>query len=171
MRRHSSKTAHSFTSFRHRFLLRPSKPQQFDFVYSHGVLHHTWSTKEAVGRAASLLRTDGTLYVWLYGFDDVRISVARRVAYALESVTRPLIARLPGPVATLVLTPTVPAYVLASYMGLASGTHGGTYSAAQALHAARDRFTPRFAHRHEVEEVVGWYREAGSEEYSSCRRR
>ena len=139
----------------------PFKPQQFDFVYSHGVLHHTWSTKEAVVRAASLLRPGGTLYVWLYGFDDVRISLARRVAYAVENVTRPLIARLPGPMATLVLAPTIPAYILASYMGLKSGTHGSTYSASQALHAARDRFTPLFAHRHQFEEVAGWYQELG----------
>jgi 2-polyprenyl-3-methyl-5-hydroxy-6-metoxy-1,4-benzoquinol methylase len=139
----------------------PFKCQQFDFVYSHGVLHHTWSTKQAVGRAASLLRPDGTLYVWLYGFDDVRISFARQVAYAIEEVTRPLIARLPGPMATLALVPTIPAYVLASYMGLRSGTHGRTYSPSQALHAARDRFTPRFAHRHQFGEVAGWYRDNG----------
>src|ERR1700694_394546 len=72
----------------------PFKPQQFDFVYSHGVLHHTWSTKQAVRRAAQLVRSDGTLYVWLYGYDDVRISFTRRLAYAAEGVTRPRVARV-----------------------------------------------------------------------------
>jgi hypothetical protein len=29
------------------------------------------------------------------------------------------------------------------------------------IHAARDRFTPRYAHRHQVNEVTGWFRRAG----------
>jgi hypothetical protein len=29
------------------------------------------------------------------------------------------------------------------------------------VHAARDRFTPKFAHRHPVDEVAGWFRRAG----------
>jgi hypothetical protein len=31
------------------------------------------------------------------------------------------------------------------------------------LHAARDRFTPRFAHRHSAEEILKWYADAGFE--------
>jgi hypothetical protein len=29
------------------------------------------------------------------------------------------------------------------------------------LHAARDRFTPRYVHRHSEEEVRGWFHSAG----------
>ena len=29
------------------------------------------------------------------------------------------------------------------------------------LHAARDRFTPRFAHRHPSEEILQWFGDAG----------
>jgi hypothetical protein len=29
------------------------------------------------------------------------------------------------------------------------------------LHAARDRFTPEFAHRQDADEVCRWFREAG----------
>jgi SAM-dependent methyltransferase/uncharacterized protein YbaR (Trm112 family) len=139
----------------------PFAPQQFDFVYSHGVLHHTWSTKEAVRHAAELVTQGGGLYVWLYGYDDVRISLPRRLAFALEEKTRPVIARLPPKVATAVLWPLVPMYQVASLLGRLSGTHGATYSAQQAIHAARDRFTPLFAHRHEYDEVAGWYEEIG----------
>jgi hypothetical protein len=32
------------------------------------------------------------------------------------------------------------------------------------IHAARDRFTPQFAHRHGVEEVSEWFRRAGFEQ-------
>ena len=139
----------------------PFKPQQYDFVYSHGVLHHTWSTKEAVRRAAQLMRPDGSLYVWLYGYDDVRISLPRQLAFAVETVTRPLIARLPPPIATVALSPLIPIYQIASLFGRLSGTHGSTYSPKQAMHAARDRFTPLFARRHEFDEVENWYKEIG----------
>jgi ubiquinone/menaquinone biosynthesis C-methylase UbiE/uncharacterized protein YbaR (Trm112 family) len=134
----------------------PFAEESFDFVYSHGVLHHTWSTKAAIGSAIQHLRPDGSLYVWLYGLDDVRISLLRRVAYAGEALTRPLVARLPGPLATLALWPTVPLYQWASGRGIREGTHTKRYTARQALHAARDRFTPLFAHRHETGEVREW---------------
>ena len=142
-------------------LSAPFTPQQFDFVYSHGVLHHTLNTKEALHRAAQLVRLDGSLYVWLYGYDDIRISLLRQLAYAVERVTRPLIARLPSPIATVVLLPLIPMYQIASLLGKFSGTHGSTYSAKEAMHAARDRFTPLFAHRHEFEEVANWFEEIG----------
>ncbi len=35
------------------------------------------------------------------------------------------------------------------------------YEFSRALHAARDRFTPRYAHRHEPSEVAGWFFAAG----------
>ncbi len=139
----------------------PFKPRQFDFVYSHGVLHHTWSTKQAVLHAAGLVSGGGTLYLWLYGHDDVRVSLPRRLAFALETRTRPVIARLPPRVATAVLLPLVPIYQVASFLGRLTGTHGKMYSPQQAIHAARDRFTPLFAHRHDFSEVASWYEEIG----------
>ena len=139
----------------------PFAAQTFDFVYSHGVLHHTFKTQEAVRHAAELVRAGGGLYVWLYGYDDVRVSVPRRLAFALEQSTRPWLARLPPRLATGVLLPLIPVYQAASLLGRLSGSHGATYSAQQAIHAARDRFTPLFAHRHEYEEVAGWYRQIG----------
>jgi 2-polyprenyl-3-methyl-5-hydroxy-6-metoxy-1,4-benzoquinol methylase len=139
----------------------PFSPQTFDFVYSHGVLHHTWSTREALRHAAELVRLGGSLYVWLYGYDDVRISLVRRLTFTLERLMRPLIARLPAPIATATLLPLIPMYQVASLLGKRSGTHGSTYSPRRALHAARDRFTPLFAHRHEFQEVAAWCSEMG----------
>lgn len=141
----------------------PFERHQFDFVYSHGVLHHTWSTRVAISRAAELLGKNGTIYVWLYGFDDVRISLARRFAYAIEAVTRPVLARLPSSITTIALLPLIPLYQFASAVGQRSGTHACRYTAQQALHAARDRFTPMFAHRHEISEVFEWFRDMGFE--------
>jgi len=139
----------------------PFESGHFDFIYSHGVLHHTWSTKEALGHAAMLVRNEGRLYVWLYGYDDVRISMTRRFAFGVEVVTRPLLARLPPSAARIALLPLIPVYQIASLFGKWSGTHGTVYTAKQAMHAARDRFTPLYAQRHEVQEVAGWLRELG----------
>ena len=139
----------------------PFEPGAFGFVYSHGVLHHTWSTKAAVARAVTLVRDDGGFYVWLYGYDDVRISVTRRIAFAAEALVRPVLARLPPKMATVAQLPLIPMYQVASLLGKSSGTHGTVYSAKEALHAARDRFTPLYAHRHEVDEVAGWLKEMG----------
>jgi len=85
----------------------------------------------------------------------------RQLAFALETVSRPLIARLPPSIATVALLPLIPIYQIASLFGRLSGTHGSTYSPKQAMHAARDRFTPLFAHRHEFDEVANWYKEIG----------
>jgi SAM-dependent methyltransferase/uncharacterized protein YbaR (Trm112 family) len=133
----------------------------FDFVYSHGVLHHTWNTRVAVESASRLVSPAGSFYVWLYGVDDVEVSWVRRLAYGIESAVRPVIARLPGFAATVLLLPLVPVYQIASVAGRRSGTHGTVYTATQALHAARDRFSPLFAHRHRFEEVAEWFRNLG----------
>ncbi len=137
----------------------PFESEQFDFIYSHGVLHHTWNTKAAVTMASDLIKYGGALYIWLYGYKDIRRSVARRIAFALESLLRPLIAILPAMGGTLLLLPFVPAYQIASLLGSRSGTHTRVYTFQQALHAARDRFSPLFAHRHEVLEVEEWLKE------------
>jgi SAM-dependent methyltransferase/uncharacterized protein YbaR (Trm112 family) len=139
----------------------PFAEGHFDFLYSHGVLHHTFSTHEAIRHAARVLRDGAGMYVWLYGHDDVNISSARKIAYHVEEAIRPMIAKMPPGLATATLLPTIPAYQLASWLGTRSGTHKTIYSAKEALHAARDRFTPLFAHRHDVPEVSGWLEEAG----------
>jgi SAM-dependent methyltransferase len=49
-------------------LLRPPfRAGIFDFVYSHGVLHHTRDTHEAFLAVAKLVKPEGLLSVWLYG--------------------------------------------------------------------------------------------------------
>lgn len=139
----------------------PFREGFFGFLYSHGVLHHTWSTREAVKSASPLVSPNGKFYLWLYGVDDVEVNWVRRLAYRVESVVRPAIARLPGFAATMLLLPLVPVYQLASFAGRRAGTHGSTYTPTQALHAARDRFSPLFAHRHRFDEVAAWFHELG----------
>jgi SAM-dependent methyltransferase/uncharacterized protein YbaR (Trm112 family) len=140
----------------------PFAESSFDFVYSQGVIHHTFSTVAAFRRLSRLPRPDGRLYVWVYSDEDERRTWMRRLLMRLEQVVRPICWRLPDRLQTLLLMPFVPLYLL--HQGVLAGRgRGGAvpYGLSQALHAARDRFTPRYVHRHSNEEVGGWFREAG----------
>ena len=78
-----------------------------------------------------------------------------------EQVVRPVLSKLPEFVQTIFLLPTLPFYIL--YQNLYRRNQLGkrfaaTYGWNEALHAARDRFTPPFAHRHTYADVTGWFK-------------
>jgi len=139
----------------------PFNADSFDVVYSHGVLHHTYSTCEAFGRLAKLPRSKkGMLYVWLYSHEQEEATLLRRTLMLIERLTRPMLSRMPSALQTASLIPVLPFYML--YQNLyARPALGKKYAASygwnEALHAARDRFTPPFAFRHSYEEVAGWF--------------
>ena len=139
----------------------PFRANTYDAVYSHGVLHHTYSTRAAFGEIARLPKpTQGMLYVWLYSHEQERLTPLRRAIMAVERAVRPVLSRLPASVQTAVLLPTTPLYMLYQnfYRRRKMGRqYTATYTWNEALHAARDRLTPPFAHRHSYEEVAGWF--------------
>jgi SAM-dependent methyltransferase/uncharacterized protein YbaR (Trm112 family) len=153
----------------------PFKDAWFDLVYSFGVLHHTYSTREAFEHVSRLPRVDGRLFVWVYSPHDERRNIARRVLMKMEQAIRPWAWRLPESMQTLVLSPLVPLYMGRQWLRtLREGSDGRgnvVYGVREALHAARDRFTPRYVHRHSDEEVVAWYRAAGYDELVCASRR
>lgn len=133
----------------------------FDLMYSRGVLHHTFSTRDAFRAVARLCRSGGHLYLWVYGTGSITASPLRRVLYLSEVVLRRILSHQPAGVATIALSP-----IALAYMGFNAFRHAQTpeiqrLSYARALHAARDRFTPRYAHRHEESEVARWFEDAG----------
>lgn len=140
----------------------PFREGTFDAVYSHGVLHHTYSTRRAFGSIAGLPKPNGgMLYVWLFSHEHD----ARRVMAIMERVMRPLLWRMTASLQTLFILPLVPLYILRQNIyrrRSRAGEEGLTkYGWNEALHAARDRFTPPFSHRQSYEEVAGWFREEG----------
>jgi SAM-dependent methyltransferase len=133
----------------------------FDLMYSRGVLHHTFSTHEAFRRSARLCRPGGLLYLWVYGPGSITATPLRRALYASEVVFRRLLSHQSARVATIALSP-----IALVYMGFNAFRHAQApeiqrLSYARALHAARDRYTPRYAHRHSESEVTEWFAEAG----------
>lgn len=143
----------------------PLRAAVADVVYSHGVLHHTYSTEKAVASVARHSKKDGWLYLWLYGSGSKKGSPARRIAYLLEEEFRPVIAR------HLSSTPTKAALaVVAGGYRVVNAFHRlrdasvERYDYHKALHAARDRFTPLYAHRQDFAEVASWLGALGFED-------
>jgi hypothetical protein len=130
-------------------------------VYSHGVLHHTYSTRAAFDRIARLPKVShGMLYVWLYSRAQEQDTPLRRMLMVVEQLARPALSRLPSKLQTLLLLPAVPLYIAFQNLYRRRAEAGATarYGWNEALHAARDRLTPPFAHRHSYEEVSDWFR-------------
>jgi uncharacterized protein YbaR (Trm112 family)/ubiquinone/menaquinone biosynthesis C-methylase UbiE len=140
----------------------PYRESTFDLVYSHGVLHHTFSTKAAFERISRLPKIGGRLYVWVYSHKAQELSLERRALMRSERLVRPIIWRLPTKLQTVALMPIVPLYLVRQNLFRDRRKPGFIrYGVREAIHAARDRFTPRYAHRHSDDEVSGWFREAG----------
>jgi len=140
----------------------PFAKETFDIGYSRGVLHHTYSTRAAFEAIAPTCKQGGLMYLWVYGTQSIKASPFRRAAYALERLTRPVLARAPGSLpATAFLSVAAVGYV--AFNRLQRWRYPGIqrYDFNRGLHAARDRFTPRFAHRHPPEEVASWFSAAG----------
>lgn len=142
----------------------PFADEQFDVIYSRGVLHHTYSTRKAFESVVGLLTTHGTFFLWLYGLRSIWSTPLRVALYGLEAATRPLISRAPDSLLSK-------AFLSAMAVGYIAFNRGRRLMNAEiqpltfrrAVHAARDRFTPRYAHRHSAEEICGWFRNNGLE--------
>ena len=141
----------------------PFRRSSFDVVYSHGVLHHAHDPETAFGAVAALAKPGGRTYVWLYGAGRARGSLLRRVVFPVEQVVRPVLARLPAALANMLLYPMALGYWALNWWHRARGGPRQRYDLERALHAARDRFTPAFAHIHETDEVRRWFESAGFE--------
>ena len=142
----------------------PFREGAFEYVYTQGVLHHTFSTRVAFRSISRMPKVGGRLYVWVYSRDDEGRTPLRRVLYRAEGILRPIYSRLPGPIQTVALAPWAPLYVAHQKLEARRNKHLATYSWREAMHAARDRWTPRYVHRHTDEQVAGWFESAGYED-------
>jgi len=143
----------------------PFATESFDTIYSRGVLHHTWSTADAFAALASRCRTSGSMYLWVYGPGSTDDNPLRRMLFAAERRVRRLLqGRDSGLLAKLLLPPLACTYVVFNWTRRLRDRTIQPYNFRRAMHAARDRFTPEFAHRHDHEEVRGWFRAAGFED-------
>jgi SAM-dependent methyltransferase len=154
-------------------LFTPEFPENaFDLVYSIGVLHHTFSTKVAFEKISKLPKKGGRLYVWVYSRYDEERSPERRVLMKMESLIRPIMWRLPAKLQNLVLLPIVPLYLFRQnvYSDRSNQSYV-RYGFREAIHAARDRFTPRYAYRQSEDELREWFIQSGYTSLQSVKER
>jgi len=141
----------------------PFEPTSFDLVYSQGVIHHTYSTREALKAIVQFARPKGYVFIWVYGLDDHLVlrgamGTITRVHWHVESVLRPLVSRVPSSVRSLlfgVLTAVAHPLVKSRVV------HKDRWRWKNTNHGLRDWLSPRYAHRHSYNEVVEWYEDLG----------
>lgn len=139
----------------------PFSERSFDLVYSHGVLHHTYSTEAAFRSIERFRKPDGAIYIWVYALEDFFTkSWKGRVKYVLEACFRPTFSRLPPWLQDIFLYPLAWRNLRVSRRLYGRGP---TYTMKNALHNARDSWTPLYAHRHRFNEVLRWFSELGLE--------
>jgi len=140
----------------------PFSSESFDILYSRGVLHHTYSTQAAFKAVAQCARPLGCLYLWVYGKGSIRETPFRRMAYAAEVFTRPFLSRSPDSwFARIFLSCLGVGYLAYNSVHRLWNPETQPLNFRRAVHAARDRFTPHYAHRHATSEVVSWFQQAG----------
>jgi SAM-dependent methyltransferase/uncharacterized protein YbaR (Trm112 family) len=141
----------------------PFESSSFDFVYSQGVLHHTYSTLEAFRTVLQYVRGGGYLFIWVYGREDhlARRGLARlamRAHLLMEVVGRRLVSRSPR---------TVRNFFFAVLSRLVHPVHRRRLSSKSdwrlqnTNHDLRDWLSPRYAHRHGYNEVLEWFDNCG----------
>ena len=150
----------------------PLQKKHFDLLYSHGVLHHTYSTEEAFKSISQYCKPAGWAYIWVYGRGGQTDSWDRRLGHYAEVLLRPALSRAPTPVVTMLLSPISLSYMLFNSILRLSNKTLQPYNFKRALHAARDRLTPRFAFRHDYDEVESWFGKFGFEKIQGidCRK-
>ena len=139
----------------------PFAKQSFGTIYSRGVLHHTFSTREAFKSLVRYCKPGGATYLWVYGPGSTDDNAFRRVVFASEKTLRPVLSRRSsGPISTIILTVLALGYMGFNRVRRRTDSTVQPYNFRRALHAARDRFTPEYAHRHDSREVTAWFQEA-----------
>lgn len=141
----------------------PFKPEQFDFVVSWGVLHHTADTHAGFRAIAPLVRPGGILHIMVYerrspvkvaGTELLRmvlrkISPERRYRFCRHLVVKNgfVFQLLRGFVACVRVQDLTP-----------------TFDAEAAQFGLYDWYSPRYNHLHSIQEVRRWFQQEGFSE-------
>ena len=136
----------------------PFREATFDAAYSIGVLHHTPSTREAFLQMPPLVKTGGSVAIWVYKWD-------RDFSRGLDRL-RPLTTRLPKPMLYAGCWIGVPIlHALAQVPGfrrisrwIPTSTQGR--GLAWDVLDTFDLYSPQYQWKHDEPEVRRWFEEA-----------
>lgn len=136
----------------------PYEKKAFDVVYSHGVLHHTYSTRDAFESIYGHMAPNGMVYIWLYAQEDFAKNLKLSVSHMFETIFREKISRLGPFLQNLV----VRLFALEYHRRQTKyGVNRDKWKYKNSLHMMRDRWTCRYAHRHSFHDVMCWFLEKG----------
>lgn len=143
----------------------PLRRRSFPLVYSSGVLHHTYSTKEAFEAIEQFRAEDGVIYIWVYALEDYVAAINHQVNYLSECLFRPRIARLPDfwqdLFVKLMARRYYRRYVGQKYQKLGGRLNPELWTLKDSEHSVRDTWTALYAHRHSFKEVTTWFKDKG----------
>ena len=136
----------------------PFADESFDLVYSQGVLHHTYDTREAFRSIARRVAPGGRQFVWLYGKEDPLSRGGSKTRHLTELALRPVLTRSPQRWRDRIFAGLT---TLSHAHYRATQRHGESWDRANTEHSLRDWLSPRFAHRHGHNEVAAWFEQDG----------
>jgi ubiquinone/menaquinone biosynthesis C-methylase UbiE/uncharacterized protein YbaR (Trm112 family) len=155
----------------------PFTPRSFDHIFSLGVLHHTPDTEAAFRAAASIVKPEGELLVWLYpkpteSFIAAQLYLIRDInflgkgheippAWRFQAARLFSLGMMPAMTAAYTLYKTMSKFggndddkVLSEDMTLRELFETTAF-------AVFDNITPKYQHRHGKQDVLRWFQELG----------
>jgi SAM-dependent methyltransferase len=151
-------------------LLRPPfAPGSFDHIYSLGVLDHTPDPRAAFLALARLLKPGGRIVIWVYPKEKPAlervIEIHRAVSRRLPLPLLVGLSRLMAPIGSLKRRLMASRYWIVARAGVCLNvlTIGVSMHPDPEVRVCDtlDWYAPKFLSRHTLEEVRGWYAEAG----------
>ena len=141
----------------------PFRPEQFDFVVSWGVLHHTPDAVAAFRAIAPLVRVGGELYVMVYERrNPIRVAGTELLRFILQRVPPQTRYRFCG---RLVIRNRLLFHLLRVFIEcIPSQKLSETLDPETAQFGLYDWYSPRYNHLHRIEEVRDWFMQAGYRE-------
>jgi 2-polyprenyl-3-methyl-5-hydroxy-6-metoxy-1,4-benzoquinol methylase/uncharacterized protein YbaR (Trm112 family) len=132
----------------------PFAEKAFDIVHSAGVLHHTPDTREGFRIVSQRVKPGGRCYIEVYSAEK-----KNPVAHAMVTAARAVTVRLPHSVLHAACFAGAP-LLWAFSRGYNAATGTGVYrvrTLRECELSLFDGFSPRFAHHHATDEVMGWF--------------
>jgi len=140
----------------------PFQNESFDHIHCQGVAHHTVNTKDAYFSIYKHLRNNNSsFFFWVYGWEDsfgtsgIRGLFKHIYYFTSHRIFRPILSRSPSMIRNCVVF--LISAVYHPIVNSAGRRKKIEWRFKNTLHAVRDMFTPRFAHRHRHNEIYEWF--------------
>ena len=139
----------------------PFKDALFDHVHSQGVIHHTYSTKDAFFSIEKKVNNTGSIFIWVYAWEDsfgikgVRGVLIHLYWFLGNRIFRPLLSRSPVFIRNAMVH--IISFLYHPLIKNRGINKDRNWSYSNTLHGVRDMFTPMFAHRLRFNEVLIWF--------------